>query len=184
MVARLMPCDSRTGQALMGGPELGYAAQAATAHRPSVRHALRCVRTVQRQQGDRRAVRLRAGRGRAAGLDRASGLRLRHGPHADSGRRLLEMLVIDDEISRWIRWSLEERPADESVLDVAGHGARSVVGCRVPGASPDTHVPSHREGAEQALVPGHARELERRRQHARASASEGRGGAGSGAGGA
>lgn len=31
----------------------------------------------------------------------------------------LEMLVIDDEISRWIRWSLEERPADEAALDVA-----------------------------------------------------------------
>jgi trimethylamine---corrinoid protein Co-methyltransferase len=117
--SRLMPCDSRTGQALMGGPELGYTAQAATviAHR----HGMPC--DVYGLSSDSRVIDVQCGFERAIGALLASIAR----PDFVSGMGLMqtavggsiEMLVIDDEISRWIRWSLEERPADESVLDVA-----------------------------------------------------------------
>ena len=117
--SRLMPCDSRTGQALMGGPELGYTAQAATviAHR----YGMPC--DVYGLSSDSRVIDVQCGFERAIGALLASIAR----PDFVSGMGLmqtavggsLEMLVIDDEISRWIRWSLEERPADDSVLDVA-----------------------------------------------------------------
>ena len=125
-----MPCDSRTGQALMGGPELGYAAQAATAI--SHRYGMPC--DVYGLSSDSRVIDVQCGFERAVGALLASIAR----PDFVSGMGLmqtavggsLEMLVIDDEISRWIRWSLEERPADESVLDVAemGRGALSGAG--------------------------------------------------------
>ena len=182
--ARLMPCDSRTGQAVMGGPELGYTAQAATAL--AHRHGMPC--DVYGLSSDSRVIDVQCGFERAVGALLASIAR----PDFVSGMGLmqtgvggsLEMLVIDDEISRWIRWSLEERPVDESALNVADMERGAVSDAGFLGPSPDTQVSSHGEGAEQALVAGHARELERRRQHARASASEGRRGAGSGAGGA
>jgi trimethylamine--corrinoid protein Co-methyltransferase len=117
--SRLMPCDSRTGQALMGGPEIGSTAQAATilAHR----YGMRC--DVYGLSSDSRVIDVQCGFERAIGALLASIAR----PDFVSGMGLmqaavggsLEMLVIDDEISRWIRWSLEERPADETVLDVA-----------------------------------------------------------------
>jgi trimethylamine--corrinoid protein Co-methyltransferase len=128
--SRLMPCDPRTGQALMGGPELGSTAQAATvlAHR----YGMAC--DVYGLSSDSKVIDVQCGFERAIGALLASIAR----PDFVSGMGLmqtavggsLEMLVIDDEISRWIRWSLEERPADEAALDVAeiARGALSDAG--------------------------------------------------------
>ena len=117
--SRLMPCDSRTGQALMGGPELGYTAQAATAI--SHRYGMPC--DVYGLSSDSKVIDVQCGFERAIGALLASIAR----PDFVSGMGLMqtavggsiEMLVIDDEISRWIRWSLEERPVDEAVLNIA-----------------------------------------------------------------
>ena len=117
--SRLLPCDSRTGDAVMGGPELGYTAQAAAAI--SRRYGLPC--DVYGLSTDSKVIDVQCGFERAIGTLLASIAR----PAFVSGMGYmqtgvggsLEMLVIDDEISRWVRWSLEERPADESVFDVA-----------------------------------------------------------------
>lgn len=117
--SRLMPCNSRTGDAVMGGPELGYTAQAVAAI--SRRHGIPC--DVYGLSTDSKVIDAQCGFERAIGALLASIAR----PAFVSGMGYmqtgvggsLEMLVIDDEISRWIRWSLEERPADEQALDVA-----------------------------------------------------------------
>ena len=166
----------------MGGPELGYTAQAATAI--SHRYGMPC--DVYGLSSDSRVIDVQCGFERAIGALLASMAR----PDFVSGMGLmqtavggsLEMLVIDDEISRWIRWSLEERPADEAVLDVAEMERGALSDAGFLGLRQTRELPPHREGAEQALVPGHAGELDRRA--CSSARAEGRRGAGAGAGGA
>jgi trimethylamine:corrinoid methyltransferase-like protein len=102
----------------MGGPELARAAQAATfimrrLGLPSDVYGLSTdSKVVDAQFGFERAIGgLLAVMARPAFV---SGMGFVQSGVAGS----LEALVIDDEILRWIEWSLEERPVDEQALDV------------------------------------------------------------------
>jgi trimethylamine--corrinoid protein Co-methyltransferase len=116
--SRLMPCDSHTGAALMGGPELARAAQAATflvrrLGLPSDVYGLSTdSKVVDAQFGWERAIGgLLAAMARPAFV---SGMGFMQSGVGGS----LEALVIDDEILRWVEWTLEERPVDDRALDV------------------------------------------------------------------
>jgi len=116
--SRLMPCDSRTGASLMGGPELARAAQAATLlcrrlGLPSDVYGLSTdSRILDAQFGFERAIGgLLAV---ATGPAFVSGMGFMQGGLGGS----LEALAIDDEIIRWIRWAVEDRPVDAQALSV------------------------------------------------------------------
>lgn len=116
--SRLMPCDPQTGAAVMGGPELALASQAAT----SIMRKLGLSSDVYGLSTDSKVIDAQFGFERAIGALIAATAR----PAFVSGMGFmqtgvggsLEALVIDDEILRYIAWSLEERPADDAALDV------------------------------------------------------------------
>ena len=116
--SRLMPCDPHTGMAVMGGPELALASQAAT----SIMRKLGLPSDVYGLSTDSKVIDAQFGFERAIGALVAAMER----PAYISGMGFmqsgvggsLEALVIDDEILRYIAWPLEERPADDAAMDV------------------------------------------------------------------
>ena len=116
--SRLMPCDPRNGTAIMGGPELAVAAQAATL----IMRRLGLPSDVYGLSTDSKVIDAQFGFERALGALLAamarpafvSGMGFMQGGVGAS----LEALVIDDEIWRYIAWPLEERPVDGRALDV------------------------------------------------------------------
>jgi trimethylamine--corrinoid protein Co-methyltransferase len=116
--SRLMPCDPHTGAAVMGGPELALAAQAAT----SIMRKLGLPSDVYGLSTDSKVIDAQFGFERAIGALVAATTR----PAFLSGMGFmqsgiggsLEALVIDDEILRYVAWLLEERPADEAAMNV------------------------------------------------------------------
>jgi trimethylamine--corrinoid protein Co-methyltransferase len=116
--SRLMPSDPRNGTAIMGGPELALAAQAATV----IMRRLGLPSDVYGLSTDSKVIDVQFGFERAIGALLAAMAR----PAFVSGMGFmqsgvggsLEALVIDDEILRWVEWTLEERPVDDRALDV------------------------------------------------------------------
>jgi len=116
--SRLMPSDPRNGTAIMGGPELALAAQAATV----IMRRLGLPSDVYGLSTDSKVIDVQFGFERAIGALLAAMAR----PAFVSGMGFmqsgvggsLEALVIDDEIWRYVAWPLEERPTDKQALDV------------------------------------------------------------------